>query len=69
MSVIDWVRLIWETPEEFAARRQKKFRRDFQLQMMEDPDKTVAESLREGVEELRQRGKLPAEYDNISKAA
>ena len=63
MSMIEWVRLFWETPEEQARRR----RREFMLRMMEDPDKTIAESLRRGVEDLRRHGDIPD--DDLPKAA
>ena len=54
MSITQWIRLIWESPEEQAKRRH----RDFALRMWENPEKTISESLQRGVDELRRRGKL-----------
>ena len=63
MSVTEWIRLFWETPEQQARRRREAF----MLQMMENPDETIAESLRQGAEEIRRRKELRG--SDLSKAA
>ena len=63
MTFLEWIRLFWETPEQQARRR----RLDFLARMADDPDKTVAESLAEGVRELRRDGIIRDE--DLPKAA
>ena len=63
MTFLEWIRLFWETPEQQARRH----RLEFLARMADDPDKTVAESLAEGVRELRRHGIIRDE--DLPKAA
>lgn len=65
MSVRQWIRHILETPEE----RIDRHRTEFLARMYENPDKTIAEALRDAGQDLRKRGYIRDDGDDLPKAA